>query len=279
MSPPTSPKRVTREEPAASHLWPHVYWLKGDSRERGTLLRAAVATCRDIILLPSDHVQSNISLPGTQKIEKAHTERFKEIGSVYFTLQEVRKLAGRNVKYSIGTKSLFNDTNIQSCHVGNIRKLFFKQIYNPYLISLLGLLSRHSPDNLGERDENNMDNDNNSEDEDDDDYENSMNNPYVREKAYRTKTASTLSRVEKLQDFESLLRESFLRRKGIPPFLFGKPFKHVMEVFTEKYNTLPVALITSSGKLIICPNQNHIVDKSDSLLCTVRVNSISLNLT
>ena len=96
---------MTREEPAASHLWPHVYWLKGDSRERGTLLRAAVATCRDIILLPSDHVQSNISLPGTQKIEKAHTELFKEIGSVYFTLQEVRKLAGRNVKYSIGTKS------------------------------------------------------------------------------------------------------------------------------------------------------------------------------
>ena len=84
---------------------------------------------------------------------------------------------------------------------------------------------------------------------------------------------------QKLQDFESLLRESFLRRKGIPPFLFGKPFKHVMEVVTEKYNTLPVALITSSGKLIICPNENHIVDKSDSLLCTVRVNSISLNPT
>jgi hypothetical protein len=267
---------MTREEPAPAHLWPHVYWLKGNCRERADLIRAAVSTCRDIILLPSDEVQSKVAIEDVQNVEKAHTGRLDEIGSVYFTLQEVRKLAGPNVKYSIATSTLFNDVNVQSCDVRTIRQLLFKQIYNPYLISLLGLLSRHSPDNLGERDENMKTNDNDEDEEDnsvlqyiDENNSNANISHNLRQKYYRLKTSSTLSRVETLQDFESLLRESFLRRKGIPPFLHGKSFKYLMEVFTEKYNTLPVALINGDGKLIACPSKDYIVNTSDFLLCTV----------
>ena len=259
-SPPlTSPKRVTRDEPAPAHLWPHVYWLKGHPRSKEDLIRAAVGSCRDVVILPSDKFKIDTS--NEVDIEKMHLSRLDEIGSIYFTLQEVRKLARNDVKFSIATKVSFADVNIQSCDVRSIRRLFFKQIHNPYLIPLMGSLLRHSPQNLGERDE--MQNNGNA-DEGMDETDSGANVEFQ----YRRNASQTSKRVETLQDFESLVRESFLRLQGIPPFLHNKPFRQLMEVFSEKYNTLPLAIVKKNGKTIACPNAYYIIEQSDRVMCT-----------
>ena len=256
-SPPlTSPRRITRDDPAPAHLWPHVYWLKGHPRLKEDLVRAAVGSCRDVVILPSDKFKTDIS--NEADIEKLHLSRLDEIGSIYFTLQEVRKLARKDVKFSIATKVSFTDVNIQSCDVRSIRRLFFKQIHNPYLIPLIGSLLRHSPQNLGERDEMQI-------------ADNEMNESStdINEKVqYRFNASQTSKRVEILQDFESLVRESFLRLQGIPPFLHNKPFKQLMEVFSDKYNTLPLAIVKTNGQTITCPNAYYVIEQSDLVMCT-----------
>jgi hypothetical protein len=241
--PPSTVPRTTREEPLPAHLWPHVYWVKGKSRERKTLIRAGLPTCREVVILPDEgKTPQGSNHRGILELE--YSVESSNISSVFFTMQEVRKLAPAVICSIASSKSQYHVNRTWCCPMDTIRTCMFRSLHNPFIIPLIGTLTNHSPPNLGERDVD------------------------VDEKDV-PRTSQTLRAIKKLQNLESLLRESFLRRKGIPPYLFGKSFRHVMASFCDKFKSLPIALGRSDGSIVVCPGHQLIVQTGDFVLALV----------
>ena len=240
-APPTEVSRMTREEPYPAHLWPHVYFVKGSCRCRKALIRAAVTTCRDAIILPEN---ASVNLNDRTSLEGGYIAESNKISCTFFTVHEIRKLNPR-VTCSVASDCGFKDKRTTCCPLNDVRKNIFRCLHNPFVIPLIGLLTKHSPAKLGERD--------------------SM----CGDDTDKPQVSNTLRRIEQLLDLESLIRECFLRRKGIPPYLLGKSYRYVMATFTDKFKSLPIAVCKKDGSVIMCPSHETLMTTGDSILCLV----------